>query len=118
VRSTEGEERRRRNRRGRNRYRREREDGAQNLEVNEANLAEVSSGVTESESDSEPVTTPASAAAPATQVASPTQHVESAPWLAPSQLSGAGCRARVRSRCNAQAEAVVPPAPAYVAPHR
>ena len=109
----EGEERRRRNRRGRNRYRREREEGAQNLEVNEGNLAEVSAGVTESESES--VSSPAlvaeqRAVEPVAAEPAPVARVETVTPAAPA------AEPVFAAVAEPQAAPVVPPAPAYAAP--
>jgi len=112
----EGEERRRRNRRGRNRYRRERDEAGRTVEGidgDEANLAEVSAGVTESEFDTESVPEaiqPAvvetvTAVEPAVAVA----HVEAAPAAPAAEPVFAAV-------AEPQAEPVVTPAPAYVAP--
>lgn len=130
--SAEGEERRRRNRRGRNRYRRERDDEAQNLEVNEANLAEVSSGVTESETEPAsleaanvtkadvqaevPARQPAIAeAAPAAAVVAvaAVEPVATPAPVAPAPAPAAPVFAAV---AEPQAAPVVTPAPAYAAP--
>jgi len=116
--SGEGEERRRRNRRGRNRYRRERDDAGRGEEIdgNEANLAEVSAGVTESESESEMESAPAAfqpavvETVTAPETAAAVAHAEAAP------ATPVAAEPVFAAVAEPQAAPVVTPAPAQVAP--